>query len=120
MALTACPTKTAVCGPKNVVLDDTFTVPIKMAIEEFDGMTDSCHWLIKAKCGLPTVEITKMSKSLEGEFGLHYLEYQADGPDVQLDLEFTDYPKFVSKTEFVDKQYNYPEGELGELVYEVT
>lgn len=120
LALTACPSKTSVCGPRNVLLENTFTVPIKMSISDFDGLTDSCHWMIKTECGLPSIEITKMSKSLEGEFGLHYVEWQADGPDVQLDLEFEDYPKFVSKTEYVKGQFDYPEGELGELVYDVT
>lgn len=61
-----------------------------------------------------------MSPSLSNEFGLHYVEYQEDGADVQMDLEFENYPKFVSEPEYVNMQYTYPEGELGELVYDVT
>jgi len=45
-----------------------------------------------------------MSKELEGEFGLHYVEYQEDGPDVQMDLDYPDYPRFASKPEYVKKQ----------------
>lgn len=93
-----------------------------MSISGFNGLTHSCHWLVKAKCGLPTVEITAMSPTLAGEFGLHYVEYQEDGPDVQLndDVKFKDYPRFASIPEFVKAQSEYPEGELGELVYNVT
>jgi len=65
---------------------------------------------------------------MDGEFTLHYLEYQEDGPDVQMDLG-TDgndggvtqnYPRFSSIPEYIPKQYNFPEGELGELVYDET
>lgn len=58
LALTACPAKTSVCGPRNVYLDDQFTVPVKMSIEFFNAETDSCHWLVKSECGLPTIEIS--------------------------------------------------------------
>lgn len=120
LALSACPSSIGVCGKKNIVLDDQFTVPVKIGIENFNGNTDSCHWLIKAKCGLPAIEISKVTENMDGEFSLHYLEYQEDGPDVQMDLDFVNYPRFSSIPEFIPRQYNYPEGELGELVFDIT
>lgn len=62
LALSACPTKTKVCGKKNIVLEDEFTVPVKLGVENFDGNEDSCHWLIKAQCGLPTIQISKVTE----------------------------------------------------------
>lgn len=120
LALTACPTKTEVCGRRNVELEDQYTVPIKMTIDGFNGATDSCHWLVKTKCDLPSVEVTGISEYMDGEFTLNYLEYQEDGPDVQMDLDKPDYPRFSTVPEYVHYQFNYPEGELGELVYDQT
>jgi len=120
LALTACPSKTEVCGRREVILEDQYTVPIKMTIDGFNGETDSCHWLVKAECDLPSVEITQVSPYMDGEFSLYYVEYQEDGPDVQMSLDDKDYPRFASVPEFVHKQYHYPEGELGELVYDQT
>jgi len=102
------------------LIEDQFTVPVKIGVDNFDGFKDSCHWLVKAGCGLPSIEVTAVSDAMDGEFDLHYLEYQEDGPDVQMDLEYTNYPRFSSVPEYINKQYNYPEGELGELVYDIT
>jgi hypothetical protein len=119
MAMTACPHDKAVCGTKLITFKNEDSFDYKIKIEDMVGAS-SCHWLIKAQCGLPTVEITEIEANLERQLEIHYLEWQANGPNVEMDAYNKDYPASYQPSIFVPDAWNHYQGELGEVVYDVT
>lgn len=119
LQLTACPHDKTKCGPKNIVFKNEDSFDYKIKIENMTG-ADSCHWLIKAECGLPAVQITEISSSLERQLEIHFLEWQANGPNVEMDAFYKDYPAMYNPTIYVPDIWNHYQGELGEVVFDVT
>lgn len=119
MALSACPHDKTVCGSKNIVFKNEDSFDYKIKIEDMLG-SSSCHWLIKAQCGMPMVEITDLEANLEKQLELHYLEWQANGQNVEMDAFYKDYPAAYQPSIFVPEAWNHYQGELGEVVYDIT
>jgi len=51
---------------------------------------------------------------------MHFLEYQANGPNVEMDAYYKDYPAMYQPVIYVDEIWNHYQGELGEVVFDVT
>lgn len=75
LMLAACPSKREKCGARNIVIDTFKSAPVDLNIHEFMP-EDSCHWLIKAKCGLPSINISDMTDGVMDELAIHFLEWE--------------------------------------------
>lgn len=119
LALSACPHDKTKCGTKNIVFKNEDSFDYKIKIEDMLG-SSSCHWLIKAECGLPALQITEIESNLEKQLELHFIEYQANGPNVEMDAYYKDYPAMYQPVIYVQDVWNHYQGELGEVVFDVT
>lgn len=77
IALLNCPHKTDVCGKKTYTLADKDAAEVTLTVKNF-SQADSCHWIIKATCDLPTVTMKDMTGAFadKTKVGLHYVEFK--------------------------------------------
>lgn len=74
LAMHSCPHKTQVCKKRKYYLSDTTKAKIEVEIENFTS-ADSCHYLVKADCGLPVVQMSDQWFKHPDQLRVDYLEY---------------------------------------------
>jgi len=79
---------------------------------------DSCTWIIKAECGLPSITITDITEEIGEKMQLRFIEYEVDSTDTTLVNEkghpTIDFIKKL-KTHDLDELYSQNVGQLFEL-----
>jgi len=90
LKLQSCPNKKAVCGDRIIEVDKskpgTQVTTVNMTNK------DSCHWMVKAKCGVPKMKINKMGSDWINSSRLSWVEYQNGVADVKFDTTKSAYP----------------------------
>lgn len=78
--LAACPSKREKCGNTVINLASHRSQPVDLKIQNFTEK-DSCTWMIKAECGLPTITVSDITENVEDNFSVMFIEYEVDSTD---------------------------------------
>jgi hypothetical protein len=118
LALSACPHKTSQCGAKYRTFDGTNDDTTAVTDIVVSGLTkdNSCSYLVKTTCGMPTVTISKTSTLTSSSIGISYLEWvdEFNGTSTLSN----GYPTPNLEAFEIRDQFKYPQGTLGQTFFD--
>lgn len=117
--MSACPHDSTICGSKGISFANSSSASVT---RDIDSLTDSksCHYVIKATCDLPTISLTSVGSSASENLAVFYVEYMdADASSVDntayVSIVSSSYPAMTTEITWIEDQFAYKEGSLGEL-----